>query len=232
MGTPGFLYWLKAKTGRFSMRPANGFQLTVENVPVVMSRGAVSPITRATATITPVMMPAEAVGRTTLTTVRHFGTPRAYDDSRRPLGTTFSISSVERTTIGIISTDSATAPITPSRMPGPRKSANSANANRPATIDGIPVMTSTKKMRADLSRPRPYSFRYTAAMIPIGTETAVARSVMTRVPTIAWYAPPPAPTTLRADSVKKATSNRAMPAIHHGVDDGRPAAPRPSRTRP
>ena len=46
LGTPGFLYSLKAKTGRFAILPANGFQFTVEKVPVVMSSGAVSPMTR------------------------------------------------------------------------------------------------------------------------------------------------------------------------------------------
>ena len=92
----------------------------------MISSGAVSPTIRATASITPVTMPASAVGSTTFVIVRHFGTPSAYDASRRLLGTIRSISSVERTTIGIISTDSATEPMIPSRMPGPRKIANSA----------------------------------------------------------------------------------------------------------
>ncbi len=66
---------------------------------------------------------------------------------------------MERTTIGIISTDSATEPMMPRRMPGPKKIENSANANRPATIDGMPVMTSTKNVSARLRRPVPYSCR-------------------------------------------------------------------------
>ena len=45
--------------------------------PAAISSGAVSPITRATASITPVTMPASAVGSTTLTMVSHFGTPSA-----------------------------------------------------------------------------------------------------------------------------------------------------------
>ena len=75
------------------------------------------------------------------------------------MGTIRSISSVERTTIGIISTDSATEPMMPMRTPGPKKIENSAKANRPATIDGMPVMTSTKNVSARSSRPVPYSCR-------------------------------------------------------------------------
>ena len=58
-----------------------------------------------------------------------------------------------------MSTDSATEPTNPMRTPGPRNSANSAKANRPATIDGMPVMTSTKNVIARASLPRPYSTR-------------------------------------------------------------------------
>ena len=46
-------------------------------------------------------------------------------------------------------------------------------------------------------------------MIPSGTEKAVVTAVITSVPTIAWYAPPPAPTTLRADSVKNVDDRSA-----------------------
>ena len=45
------------------------------------------------------------------------------------------------------------------RMLGPKNSAKSAKANRPATIDGMPVMTSTKNVMARASLPRPYSTR-------------------------------------------------------------------------
>ena len=50
----------------------------------------------------------------------------AYAASRRSLGTSFSISSVERTTIGIISRDRATEPPKPIRTPSPKNSTNSA----------------------------------------------------------------------------------------------------------
>ncbi len=50
-------------------------------------------------------------------------------------------------------------------------------------------------------------------MIPIGTEIRVATPVITSVPTIACWAPPPAPITPRADSVKKEPSKRAVPRL-------------------
>ena len=58
-------------------------------------------------------MPAIEVRSTTLMIVRHFGVPSAYAASRSSLGTILSISSVERTTTGIMSTDSATEPMNP-----------------------------------------------------------------------------------------------------------------------
>ena len=91
-----------------------------------MSSGAVSPMTREIESMMPVVMPAMDVGSTTFTTVSHFGTPRARDASRSSFGTSLSISSLERTTTGIISTARATDPMKPIRMPGPKKSANRA----------------------------------------------------------------------------------------------------------
>ena len=80
-----------------------------------ISSGAVSPMIRASPSRTPVMMPENAVGSTTLTIVFHLGTPRAYDASRSSLGTSFSISSVERTTTGIISSTRARQTAKPTR---------------------------------------------------------------------------------------------------------------------
>ena len=113
-------------TGRVIIRSANRLVFTESVEPAMISSGAVSPITRATASVMPVMMPASAVGSTTLTIVRHFGTPRAYDASRSSCGTSLSISSQERTTTGIISSDRATAPPKPIRTPSPKNSTNSA----------------------------------------------------------------------------------------------------------
>ncbi len=66
---------------------------------------------------------------------------------------------MDRTTTGIMSTESATARMNPKRTPGPRSSVNSETANRPATIDGMPVITSTKNVIALASLPLPYSTR-------------------------------------------------------------------------
>ena len=66
---------------------------------------------------------------------------------------------MERTTTGIISTQRATAPAMPVLVPGPKISTNSAYANRPATIEGMPVITSTKKVIDRASVPLPYSTR-------------------------------------------------------------------------
>lgn len=108
--------------------------------------------------ITPVVMPPIDVGRTTLRMVRHLGTPRARDASRSSFGTSLSISSVERTTTGIIRIASAIEPAKPDG-PKPRIRIQTERMNRPATIDGMPVMTSTKKVTARASLPRPYSTR-------------------------------------------------------------------------
>ena len=88
------------------------------------------------------------VGSTTFTIVSHFGTPRAYEASRSSFGTRRSISSVERMTMGIISTHRAMEAEKPLKALGPTMSANREKAKRPATIDGMPVMTSTRKVIA------------------------------------------------------------------------------------
>src|SRR5262249_31452672 len=56
----------------------DGPQLTTwPKIEHVKRSGAVSPAARATASVAPVTMPPSAEGTTTLTTVRHFETPRA-----------------------------------------------------------------------------------------------------------------------------------------------------------
>ena len=74
------------------------------------SSGAVSPDTRATARITPVVIPDSAVRATTDSIVRQFGTPSASDASRSSGGTSSTISSVVRVTSGIMIAASATDP--------------------------------------------------------------------------------------------------------------------------
>ena len=68
------------------MRPSHTLKLVYETMPTVMSSGAVSPITRAMAIMIPVVIPAMAVRSTTLTMVRYFGTPSAYEASRSSFG--------------------------------------------------------------------------------------------------------------------------------------------------
>jgi hypothetical protein len=72
--------------------------------------GAVSPATRAKASMQPVMMPGEAVFTVMESTERQLGTPSARAASRTACGTISSISSVVRQTVGIIMMPSATPP--------------------------------------------------------------------------------------------------------------------------
>ena len=51
---------------------------------------------------------------------------------------------------------------------------NAAKMNSAATIDGTPARMSTMKLVSLASRPRPYSTRKTAAMMPIGTAITAA----------------------------------------------------------
>ena len=98
-----------------------------------------------------------------MTIVFHFGMPSAYAPSRSGAGTSRSISSVDRVMVGSISTDSASAAAKPEysgRPPlkyGETTSTQNDRMNKPATIDGIPVITSTKNRIVLASRPRPYS---------------------------------------------------------------------------
>ena len=86
--------------------------------PEVKSSGAVSPTTRAMPSTDTVVRPDLAVGRTTFHTVRHWLAPSAYDASRRLLGTSRSITSEVRVTIGSIITARASAAARPScRVP-------------------------------------------------------------------------------------------------------------------
>src|SRR5689334_5823918 len=69
-------YW-KIVTGIDAVE-SEGFQLTSCPASAHVKRsGAVSPAARATARVVPVTMPPIAVGRITLSTVRHFETPSA-----------------------------------------------------------------------------------------------------------------------------------------------------------
>src|SRR6188768_1280296 len=76
----------------------------------VNKSGAVSPATRAIASITPVAIPGAAVRSITRKVARHLGTPSPSAASRSDSGTNLSSSSVVRVTVGNISTASAIPP--------------------------------------------------------------------------------------------------------------------------
>src|SRR3954468_5048319 len=107
--------WSNTKRDIALCGPWNGSVLMYGLLKTVTIKGAVSPMTRATASITPVMMPADAVGRTIRKTVFHLGMPSAYDASRSAEGTSSNISSLDRTMIGSMSTESASAPANPEK---------------------------------------------------------------------------------------------------------------------
>src|SRR5215469_11597840 len=75
----------------------------------VKSSGADSPATRATESSAPVTMPARATGTVTSSVDFQAGIPSASAPSRITPGTSRTASSVVRTTIGSMMTDSATA---------------------------------------------------------------------------------------------------------------------------
>src|SRR4029079_4583977 len=81
----------KMNSGSDDWLPENGFVLMKKLLPATSSTGAVSPVTRAIASITPVTMPLDAVGSTMRTIVFHFATPRAYEAPRSALGTRHSL---------------------------------------------------------------------------------------------------------------------------------------------
>ncbi len=152
-----------------------------------------------------------AVGRTTFAVVRHSGEPRASDASRSPSGTSRSTTSVARVTVGSIRTDSASAAANPEN---PWVLANRAKMNRPATIEGVPLIASTKIRTGRCRRPRT-SFRYTAVITPSGTEISTAIPTCSKVPTIAcrppvWLVGESGPTSSIV-VVKKATRMNWMP---------------------
>src|SRR5581483_6279078 len=91
-----------------------GFQLVLRpTIDDVKRSGAVSPATRATASVVPVTIPPIVCGRTTLSVVRQRGTPSARLASRSEFGTSARISIVARETSGSIRQASANEPAKP-----------------------------------------------------------------------------------------------------------------------
>ena len=71
-------------------------------------------------------------------------------------------------------------------VPGPIRIVNIENANKPATMDGIPLITSTSRVMTRDSLPRlEYSTKYTAHIRPIGMEMTIAPNVISSVPMMA-----------------------------------------------
>ena len=100
-----------------------------------------------------------------------------------------SISSDALTTIGIMRIASAMPAANPEN-PLCRASTQKAKMKRPATIEGRPTITPTKKRTQYTRRPRPYSERYTAARRPRGMANSAAIPTISPVPMMDWTIPP------------------------------------------
>ncbi|MNC51959.1 hypothetical protein D3C75_1012770 [compost metagenome] len=81
----------------------------------VNSSGAVSPAIRAIASNTPVIIPETEAFSVMAEIIFHFGVPNAYAASRRLSGTSFSMFSVVRITIGTCNNASAITPAQPEK---------------------------------------------------------------------------------------------------------------------
>ena len=110
---------------------------------------------RATASRLPVTMPGSVVRTTTPRLVRQRGYPSASAASRSELGTSLIISSVVRSTIGIISIASAALPARAEKCFC--VATIQAQAKTPTTIDGVPFSTSATKRVTQVSRLVGYS---------------------------------------------------------------------------
>src|SRR6478609_3571697 len=167
----------------------------------VNKSGAVSPATRATASITPVAMPGAAVRSITRTVARHLGTPSPSAASRSDSGTNLSSSSVVRVTVGNISTPSATPPANAEKCLA--CSTTNAYTKMPTVIDGTPDITSALKRTHFAKRDSPNSAKYTPASTPGGMPNTQARNTSFSVPTRALAIPPPVSPTGFGSSVQK-----------------------------
>ena len=86
-----------------------------------------------------------------------------------------------RTTTGSI--NSTRASETANALCGkPNVAIHNAKMNSAATIDGTPARMSTMNVVSSRTTPRPYSTRYTAAMMPSGTDSTAAIPAWMMVP--------------------------------------------------
>ncbi len=115
-------------------------------------------------------------------------------------------SSAVRATVGSMRTASAIAAASPEK-PWSNLRTNIVKMNRPATIEGIPLMASTSTRVTLASRPRD-SVRWMAVRSPSGVASRVARPTCWKLPMMACLAPPTvagsAGPTLSSVSVKNA----------------------------
>ena len=126
---------------------------TIEDV---KRSGAVSPATRATASVVPVTIPPIVCGSTTPSVVRQRLTPRASEPSRVDCGTSASTSCVARAISGIIRIESANEPAS---ALWPWWSTISAKTKMPTTIAGTPFRTSSASAIRKAMRGRANSLR-------------------------------------------------------------------------
>ena len=107
---------LKITTGRLAMG-RDISKLVNWLLSAVNKSGAVSPLTRATASKMPVTMPLRAARTTTAVDTFHCGAPKATAASRNVDGTSCNMFSVVRTTTGKAISAKATDPAHPEKRP-------------------------------------------------------------------------------------------------------------------
>src|ERR671911_2092158 len=140
---------------------------------IVIIRGAVSPAILEIPRTIPVRIPLNAVLSVTCSVIFHFGIPNEYPASLTELGTTFKLSSVTRTTIGIIIIDNAKEPAQTEKEPITKTI--TIYPTIPRTIEGSPVRTSLKNLIAWGNSPFPAnSAKYIPATTPTGAATMEA----------------------------------------------------------
>jgi hypothetical protein len=122
-----------------------------------------------------------------------------------------SSSSVERTTTGIISTDSARAPEKPLLVPGPKQQRHQGVGEQAGHDRGDAGHHVHEERDPSGQVPRPYSDEVDRRQQADRHRDQVAMPVMIKVPQMAWTAPPPTPTTLRIELVKNGRSKRFRP---------------------
>ena len=141
----------KMATGRFAI---GAFMSADQNwlFNAVKSSGAVSPLIRATASITPVITPPLTARSATMRTTFHCGAPNAAAASLSVEGTKFNMLSVVRTTTGIAMSANATDPAQPEKCFA--LATITAYTNSPKIIEGADNKISLTKRVVGPTQPR------------------------------------------------------------------------------